>query len=334
MHRAFLALTLLIPACGGLPRGEARGPAPAIQAPTPTPEARPSAEEDLVPAPAAQADAAPAAPAAQAPLDLPRDPVVRQASQDFDSVDSALVLRRLEAAITQIDRDATLEDRMLAHALLGRLRDRAGNTKQASAEFQKVTALWSDPQAATREIGGDAPDELPAMRRLGRALTALGEALFFEAEQKAKLAAALIPPRYRGAGTKDASLRHVTGDVKKYVLTRRARVQEAETAYRRILEIKPLPPPHWVVLSAERVGALHEATARSLLSLPKPSALGSRELELRYRAALFDLVAPDMRRATDAYRTCVDYAVKFRAGPALESQCKQRLSAAATAMTP
>ena len=51
----------------------------------------------------------------------------------------------------------------------------------AAPEYTKVKGLWSDPKGAVAKVFEDAKDEPEAgrIRRLGKALTAVGEAMFY-----------------------------------------------------------------------------------------------------------------------------------------------------------
>ena len=57
---------------------------------------------------------------------------------------------------------------------------------EAAASYGRVKALWSDPEAAAARVLEDArSDPEPARkRRLGKTLTAVGEALFFFADRQ------------------------------------------------------------------------------------------------------------------------------------------------------
>jgi hypothetical protein len=211
--------------------------------------------------------------------------------------------------------------------LLGRIRAHAGELAKAREEYAKVLASWTDPQAGVREITADAPDDPRSMRRLGRALTALGEAFYFEAEQKRAAALRVTAPAYRGVATETAVAQHFSKEVARYLRKRRALVEEAEAAYRSIVEIQPLPPPRWVVAAAERVAGLHEATAAELAALPLPPTLAkSAEAKAAYESTLREVAAPIRERAKLAYRACVGLAAKFRVEDEHSKRCEARLA--------
>ncbi len=73
-----------------------------------------------------------------------------------------------------------------AHATLAKAYTHAkGGEGQAKAEYAKVRSLWQNPQDAIARINAAYPgeDEGAKQKRIGKALTAVGEAYFFAADQ-------------------------------------------------------------------------------------------------------------------------------------------------------
>src|SRR6185436_11880729 len=105
--------------------------------------------------------------------------------------------------LASFDATAPLDARILAHAYLGRSVERLGEHKKAAASYQAVRDLWKDPGAAVRDIQSHGDD-----RRLAKALTALGEAQFFFAEDKRREADKVVFPAYKGRGDKEDILKH------------------------------------------------------------------------------------------------------------------------------
>src|SRR6185437_7650705 len=116
-----------------------------------------------------------------------------------------------------IDRNATLDVQIQAHALLGRSYVRLNSPSNATPEFNKVRGYWRDPAAAVKKIEEGGGDD----RRLAKALTAVGEALFFFAEQQRKDVDKIRFPEYKGAGNRDDVLKHINTKVKDWVLKKR-----------------------------------------------------------------------------------------------------------------
>ena len=126
---------------------------------------------------------------------------------------------------------ADVDDRLEAHALLGRALAHLGRPGEAALEARRVLALETRPNIGERGVD------------------ALGEAWFFFAEQAGERAAQIVLPKYTGPDTREAVLAHVAGPVQRWMVRKRYAVEVAEAAYARVLGIDmpppalPLPPP-------------------------------------------------------------------------------------------
>ncbi len=165
----------------------------------------------------------------------------------------------LQGAMGLIDRSA-IDIQLQAHATLARtqthLRDGAN---AAAAEYGKVRNLWKDPEAAVAKLAKDYPaeDEGQRTKRLAKALNAVGEATFFQAELKRHADVDGIKfPEYHGNGKKDDVLKHVNGKVKDWVTKKKAAIEKVEPEYVKILDLKPVPPPMWVIAAGSRAGLM------------------------------------------------------------------------------
>ncbi len=118
-----------------------------------------------------------------------------------DDGEPAQAKKWLAGWMSQIDRAGTLDIRVCAHAALARVSSSVGDAKAAEKEYEIVRALWKTPEAAVKEIMSRGEPDLDKTRRLGKALTAVGEALFFFAEQSA-----LSPTRHATPSSKGAPL--------------------------------------------------------------------------------------------------------------------------------
>jgi tetratricopeptide (TPR) repeat protein len=258
----------------------------------------------------------------------PRDEDVRVALEDAEAGKLAAAARRLKGALARIERAAALEDRMIARALLGRRQLELRQLPAARREYAEVLAAWADPVVAQQTVMSSSADETEGLRRLGLALTALGEAYFFEAGQKRQKALALKPPPFTGKASDEAIRQHVLTDVAAWIKKRRALDEEAEQAYRKVIEIRPVPPPRWVIASAAEVGTMLEALVTDFDQLPVPSTIRQApELLAAYRDAIRDAMAPQRERAKAAYRLCQAMAHKFRHHDAHSQKCSHRLAA-------
>src|SRR5262249_27965549 len=143
-----------------------------------------------------------------------------------------------------------------AHAMLGSAYEHLHNVSQAKVEYTKVRTAWSNPEAAVKKLTEAYPDPSERDRMLGKALTAVGEALFFFAEEKRADVDRTGFRAYRGAGERADVLRHVQTKVADWVKKRRAAIDEADKEYRKIANLLPTAPPKWTVAGAARVGQM------------------------------------------------------------------------------
>jgi tetratricopeptide (TPR) repeat protein len=227
--------------------------------------------------------------------------------------------KRLTSAMSSIERNATLDVQIQAHAMLGRVLDKLGKGADAAREYDVVRGFWKNPATVVGKIqnqtGGDD-------RKLGKALTALGEARFFFAEEKRKAADAIRLPVYAGSGRREDIGEFTVKKLAPALVARRNAMAEAEKAYLEVLAIEPLPPPRWVVSAAARVARMRSLFAAELRALPAPkgwkqrgeSPWGSRWEDVRaaWRDTLIEASEADYRAAEAANRRCVDLSVKFQ----------------------
>src|SRR5262249_36772038 len=145
---------------------------------------------------------------------------------------------------------------------------KTGGETGAAGEFARVRSLYRDPAAvAARLKTGDADQEL---RRLGKVLNAVGEALHFAAFQKQKAVDALRFPEYKGSGRRDDVLAHINGKVTDWIKKKRPAIEEAEKAYKAVLDLQPQPPPRWVIAAGERAGHMWGKFVAEFRAAPIP----------------------------------------------------------------
>ncbi len=235
----------------------------------------------------------------------------------------------LVRALPRVVREATLEDRLLAHALLGRAYASSSETKRAERHYANVLAGWREPSRAVAQItAGDEPDDVKTAR-VSQALNAVGEALFFHAEQRRERADALRPPTFQGGYDEAAVVRHLQLRVTPWLVKRRTLVDEAEAAYRKVLDVQPVPPPHWIVASASQVGAMLELLRRDLEAMPIPDKIRKDpKLWGIYQEALAESLAPFREAARAADRLCVEMARRYAVKNEYSARCTARLAAA------
>jgi hypothetical protein len=198
------------------------------------------------------------------------------------------------------------------------------DSKCAEAEYGAVSAAWIDPDGAVKRLEALGGDEATQQRRLGRALMAVGEAVFFAAEQKRRESDKLARPVYRGSGAREDVLKFINTKLKDWVMAKRPAIEGVEKAYKRVVDIQPIPPPRWVVAAAERVGAMWSGFVDDFRNTPMPkewqgdgpvpgaNGLTFKELRASYLERISEASEPMLQTARGAYRTCSEQAAKYR----------------------
>lgn len=320
MRAAFSLLAICLLACAAPPPPASPPPsASAAPGPAPSHEPPPDLAASPEPPPAIPPPAVPRTARAAALLD-PRLVAARDAIATGGSARAKL---ELLAILATSQRDGPIDVTMSAAALAGRAAVSLGDRREAAKHFQTAVDAWKREEARSRAV----PADDAGRRALGRSLDALGEALFFFAEEKRLAAAAITLPRSKGTSE---GFRRAMVD---YLREQRRAVDEAEAAYRKIVDITPFPPPRWTVDSASRVGELWSAIADSVRAAPfPPEWLGDgpapgggnvtrAELRAAFRAQLDEAAAPATERARAAYRTCRALAEKLAVEDELTVRC-------------
>jgi tetratricopeptide (TPR) repeat protein len=243
--------------------------------------------------------------------------------KDWDSV-----IKRLGGGMGVIDKQATLDVRVQAHTLLARAYLNTKRGTNAAAEYGKVAGAWKDPDKAVNEIKGikDEPDESKT-RRLGRALEAVGEALFFFAEEKKNKVDAVKFPEYKGKGSKEEVLKHINVKVKDWIGKKRPLIESATAEYKKIVDLQPVPPPRWVIAAGSRVGQMWGGFVKEFRAAPIPDTI-KKDYELRtaYYGALDDASEPQKQTARGAFETCLGYSVKYQYFDDFSRRCEEWLA--------
>lgn len=223
------------------------------------------------------------------------------------------VRKKLQGAMSLIDSKATVDVRVQAHALLGRAYTQLNSGANAAREYGTVTKLWADPKKAVDEINALPEDDGAKTRRIGRALEAVGEGMFYFAEQKRAKVDRIVFPEYKGPGTKDEVVKHINTKVKDWIQKKLPLIKDATDEYTKIVNLQPVPPPRWVIAAGSRVGQMWGQFVREFRAAPIPDGI-KRDYELRtaYYGALDDASEPQKQQAKGAYKTCLDYSVKYQ----------------------
>jgi hypothetical protein len=184
--------------------------------------------------------------------------------------------------------------RLLGHALLARAHSHRGATQLALSEYAVVRTVGAEleppPSSDAREL-----------RNYAKGLDAMGEAIVFAADERARNAARQPFPRFVGQGRSvDA---WIAASVVPWMNARVALVESLGKDYTQVLDL-PFPPPRWVAAAAAHVARMWMAAADEIV---KPFAT-SQERE-RLAAAVKPLRDLKARPAAVA---CIDVAVKYQ----------------------
>jgi tetratricopeptide (TPR) repeat protein len=251
----------------------------------------------------------------------------------IEKEDWAEARKKLSSAMSLIDRNATIDVQIQAHGLLGRVFVKLNTASSAVTEYNHVRSLWKDPAAVVKKI-----QETGDERRLPKALTAVGEALFFFAEQQRKEVEKIRFPEYKGAGTREDVLKHINTKVKDWVAKKRPAIEAAEKEYKKVVDLQPSPPPRWVIAAGSRVGQMWGKFVAEFRAAPIPKEwkghgvvpgtadLTYDELRGEYFAKLDEASEPQKLTAKGAFKTCLDYSVKFQFFDEYSRKCEEWLS--------
>lgn len=232
------------------------------------------------------------------------------------------------AGMRMIDKKATLDVRLQAHALLARAYAKTNKGALAGGQYKTVVKLWDNPKAGVAEIEGIAGEDAGAkQRRLGRALEAVGEGIFYFAEQKKAQVDKVKFPEYKGAGSKEAVLKHIQTKVKDWIMKKRPLIDAASVEYKRIVDLQPVPPPRWVIAAGARVGDMWGTFVKEFRAAPIPDSI-KKDYELRtaYYGALDDASEPQKKQARSAYEVCLGYSVKYQYFDEFSRSCEKWLA--------
>jgi tetratricopeptide (TPR) repeat protein len=238
------------------------------------------------------------------------------------------VADRLGEAMKMIDSQATLDVKIQAHALLAQAHQKNNKLPQAQGEYAKVVATWKDPQKAAEQIlRGSDEDQGSKERRIGKALTAVGEALFFFAEKKRDKVDAIKFPEYKGKGEASDVQKHITTKVKAWKEKKQPLIIEAATEYKKILDLQPSAPPQWVIAAGSRVGAMWGQFVSEFRAAPIPAAM-KRDVVLStaYYAALDEASEPVKQQAKNAFNLCLGYSVQYQYFDEFSRSCEKWLA--------
>jgi len=258
-----------------------------------------------------------------------------------DKEDWAAARKSLDRDIGKIDKNATIDVQIQAHALLARVNDKSGGGQKARQEYDKVRATWNDPAATIAKINevskAAGEGEAQAQRRVGKTLEAVGEAYFFFGEEKKAAVDKIVFPEYKGTGEKKDVETFVNNKVSDWQKKKRAAIETADKEYQKILTLQPEPPPRWVIAAGARVGQMKGKFVAEFRAAPipkdwkknGPSPYGDllwEEIRGAYYGKLDEVSEPDKQAAKAAYKDCLDRSVKFQYFDEFSRSCEAWLS--------
>jgi tetratricopeptide (TPR) repeat protein len=257
--------------------------------------------------------------------------------EDWESARKALT-----GAMGTLDK-APPDIQVQAHATLARAMMHLKSQGPAKGEYEKVRKLWGDGSQAQVKISDAYKSEGDDQKahRLGKALDAVGEAMFFAAEERKKEKVDVLPfPIYKGTGKKEEVLKYMDKSVKPWVEKKQAVIEEADKEYQKITELQPVPPPRWVIAAASRAGLMWGDFVDDFRRAPYPKdwdkkgyvpgtgdQLTWQEVRNNYLEHLDEASEPIKReRAKPALKRCLDDSVKYQYFDEFSRDCEKWLA--------
>ncbi len=238
--------------------------------------------------------------------------------------------KALQGAMGTLDR-APPDIQVQAHATLARSLMHIKAQAQAKPEYERVRKIWGDGTAARAKIDESYKSEGEDQRqhRLGKALDAVGEAMFFAAEDSKKSKVDALPfPAYKGPATKDDILKYMDKKVKPWVQKKQVAIEEVDKDYQKITDLQPVPPPRWVIAAASRAGLMWGNFVDEFRAAPIPKEW-AKDPEIRgtYYEHLDEASQPVKDgKAKPALKRCLDDSVKYQYFDEYSRDCEKWLA--------
>jgi hypothetical protein len=230
-----------------------------------------------------------------------------------------------------------------AHATYARALVHLKATAQAKGEYDTVRRIWGDGTAAQQKIAdaykGEAKDTVD--HKLGKALDAVGEAMFFATEEKRKEKVDSIPlPIYKGSGSKDDITKYMEKTMKPWYQKKQAAIQELDKEYQKVTELQPVAPPRWVIAAASRAGMMWGNFVDDFRKAPYPKdwdkkgfvpgtgdTLTWNEIKATYLEHIDEASEPIKKNmAKPALKRCLDDSVKYQYFDEFSRDCEKWLA--------
>ena len=228
----------------------------------------------------------------------------------------------VRGAMEMLDR-GPIDLTIRAHALAATLAETAIGARE---EHAKVLAAWADAEAGERALRRGWPGESEGQldRRLARVLNAVGAARFAAAEERRRAEVESLKfPVYAGTIERVALSAYAQSTLRDWYVKKRAAIERIEPEYIKVLEIRPVPSPAWVIASAAAVGAMWGELADDFRRVPAPAAWKKDPLlNKAYFDAIEAMSEPIRTRfAKPAMKKCADLSVKYQYADASSRAC-------------
>ena len=216
---------------------------------------------------------------------------------------------------------------ILWHSEQGRAQ--AGLKRDAAAQrsFSSVIQTWNGmpkDKGLAQQLGRAMPWPMQGRERV---VEAVGAAHFHAGEVLRARAQSMPFPRYKGPKSMEGASAFLNESVGAYVRDRQKLQLEADAAYNRVSEIKPVPPPRYLVASAASIGEMWASLADDVIRSPLPPYIAEEEdLANGYRRSLEESMKPIQDKARRAFTICRDTAREVRLEDDQAAKCARWLS--------
>lgn len=170
-----------------------------------------------------------------------------------------------------------------AHATFARALMHLKQAANARAEYATVRKIWGDGSQVQAKIADAYKSEGAdgQARRLGKSLDAVGEAMFYAAEDKKHDKVDSLPfPAYKGKGDRKDIDSYMKKTVAPWVQKKQAAIADVDAEYQKITELQPIPPPRWVIAAASRAGLMWGTFVDEFRKAPTPKEWSKPECKI------------------------------------------------------
>jgi hypothetical protein len=168
-----------------------------------------------------------------------------------------------------------------------------------------------EPPATDHDDAGEPGDEQVALERTPECLAQCRK-LIEGAEALLRQAGALKVPRYSGPQTVDGVDAYIGSALAAWARQRQQLVSEAQTAYQKVIAIRPVPPSRWVVAALARTGELWRSFAEEFTSAKLPDKLArDADTQAAFERALQRSAEPAREAAQRSFSNCRRHAERF-----------------------